>query len=76
MQYLMQNSNAVVPTAALAKHVWGYDDPAARDVVRVTLHRLRRKLGDDGRRPRVIDTVPGVGLRLRPRVKKESTPPA
>ena len=66
LEYLMRNSNAVVATKILARHVWGYGDAAARDVVRVTLHRLRRKLGEDGDQPRFIETVPGIGLRLRP----------
>lgn len=65
LQYLMSHSDAVVPTAAVAKHVWGFNDAPARDVVRVTVHRLRRKLGDDGEQQRFIHTVPGVGLRLR-----------
>jgi len=66
LQYLMRHSDSVVPTAALAHHVWGFNDAPARDVVRVTVHRLRRKLGDDGERQRFIHTIPGVGLRLRP----------
>jgi two-component system response regulator VicR len=65
LQYLMRNRNSVVPTDAIAKYVWGYNDPPARDVVRVTVHRLRRKLGDDGRTRKFIETVPGVGLRLQ-----------
>lgn len=65
LEYLMRNSNSIVPTSALAKHVWGHDDAPARDVVRVTVHRLRRKLRDDGGQRRFIETVPGVGLRFR-----------
>jgi two-component system, OmpR family, KDP operon response regulator KdpE len=65
LEYLMRNSNSVVPTTALAKHVWGHDDAPARDVVRVTLHRLRRKLREDGGKRKFIETVSGVGLRLR-----------
>jgi len=53
-----------VPTSAIAKQVWGFDDAPAREVVRVTVHRLRRKLGDDGTQQRFIRTVPGIGLRL------------
>jgi DNA-binding response OmpR family regulator len=64
LQYLMRHGEAVVPTAAVAKYVWGYDDLPAREAVRVTVHRLRRKLGDDGANQRFILTVPGVGLRL------------
>ena len=73
LEYLMRNSNSVVPTAALAKYVWGYDDGPAREVVRVTVHRLRRKLGDDGQRKRFIETVPGVGLKLRPAAARQET---
>jgi len=69
----MRNSNSVVPTAALAKYVWGYDDSPAREVVRVTVHRLRRKLGDDGQRRRFIETIPGVGLKLRPSVARQES---
>ncbi len=75
LEYLMRNSNAVVPTAALAQHVWGYDDAPARDVVRVTVHRLRKKLRDDGGDRRFIETVPGVGLKLRPTVNRRETKP-
>jgi two-component system KDP operon response regulator KdpE len=63
---LARRSNAVVPTSEIAKQVWGYDDAAAREVVRVTLSRLRRKIGDNAASPRLIHTVPGVGVRLRP----------
>jgi DNA-binding response OmpR family regulator len=65
LEYLMRNGGSIVPTEALARQVWGYDDAPAREVIRVTVHRLRRKLGDDGDRRRIIETVPGVGLRLR-----------
>ena len=76
LEYLMRNSNSVVPTTALAKNVWGYDDAPARDVVRVTLHRLRRKLGGGGPGHRFIHTVPGVGLELLPAGVEENRPPA
>jgi DNA-binding response OmpR family regulator len=64
LEYLMRNSEGIVRTRALARHVWGYEDAATRDVVRVTIHRLRRKLGDDSDQPRFIETLPGLGLRL------------
>src|SRR4029077_1823512 len=67
MQYLMRNCGSVVSTPTLAREVWGYDDAASRDVMRVTLHRLRRKLGDRGPDQGLIRTVPGVGLELRAR---------
>jgi two-component system response regulator VicR len=66
LHFLMSHkTGTVVPSRALARHVWGYDDAAAKEVIRVTLHRLRRKLEDDGENPRLVHTVPGVGVSLR-----------
>jgi DNA-binding response OmpR family regulator len=61
---LMDRASTVVPTRALLRDVWGYEDAAARDVLRVTLYRLRRKLEDDPRSPQLLRTVPGVGVML------------
>ncbi|TMF74619.1 MAG: response regulator transcription factor [Chloroflexi bacterium] len=69
MYFLMRNSDSVVPTAALAQHVWGYDDAPAREAVRVTVYRLRRKLRGSGPERRLIHTVPGIGLRLTTRLE-------
>ena len=62
---LMTNAGRVVPTAALLKQVWGYNDPGGSDVVRVTVHRLRRKLEQDPTRPNLLHTIPGVGVLLK-----------
>ncbi len=69
---LMRDAGTVVPTRALLKRVWGYDDPTGTDVVRVTVHRLRRKLGDDANEPRLLHTVTGVGVMLKPAVPQEN----
>ena len=61
---LMDRASTVVPTRSLLREIWGYDDAGARDVLRVTLYRLRRKLEDDPRSPTLLRTVPGVGLML------------
>jgi two-component system KDP operon response regulator KdpE len=61
----MMNAGSVVPTATLLKQVWGYEDPAGSDVVRVTVHRLRRKLEQDPSRPRLLHTITGVGVLLK-----------
>jgi two-component system, OmpR family, alkaline phosphatase synthesis response regulator PhoP len=44
--------------------VWGKDFDGVERVVDVRLSTLRRKLGDDGREPRFITTVRGVGYRF------------
>ncbi|HEV7664339.1 MAG TPA: winged helix-turn-helix domain-containing protein, partial [Chloroflexota bacterium] len=62
---LMSNAGTVVSTSALLKQVWGYQDPGGSDVVRVTVHRLRRKLEQDPARPNLLHTIPGVGVLLK-----------
>jgi DNA-binding response OmpR family regulator len=62
---LMINAGTVVSTNTLLKQVWGYQDPSGSDVVRVTVHRLRRKLEQDPARPRLLHTIPGVGVLLK-----------
>lgn len=72
LHYLMNHASRVIPAAALLKEVWGYDDPSARDVLRVTLYRLRQKLEDDPSEPQLLRTVPGVGVMLKPGEATES----
>jgi DNA-binding response OmpR family regulator len=73
---LMDRASTVVPTKALLREVWGYDDAGARDVLRVTLYRLRRKLEDDPRSPQLLRTVPGVGLMLTSNAPETIAQPA
>jgi len=65
LHYLMLNAGTVVPTRAILKQVWGYDDPCGTDVVRATVHRVRRKLEDNPNSPQLLHTVPGVGIMLQ-----------
>ena len=67
LQYLMAHAGTAVTFAALIRHVWGYDDPTATDVVRTTVYRLRRKLGDDPAEPHLLQSVPGIGFLLSER---------
>jgi two-component system response regulator VicR len=62
---LMANAGRVVSTTELLRQVWGYQDPGGSDVVRVTVHRLRRKLEQDPSRPSLLHTIPGVGVLLK-----------
>jgi two-component system response regulator VicR len=72
---LMANAGSVVSTNTLLKQVWGYQDAGGSDVVRVTVHRLRRKLEQDPSRPALLHTVPGVGVLLKaePEAAAETT---
>lgn len=70
LHYLMINAGNALPTRVILKQVWGYDDPDGTDVVRVTVHRLRRKLEDDPNEPKLLHTVPGIGFMLKPESNK------
>ncbi len=67
LAYLMSHAGSVVPTRALLAEIWGYSDAMGADVVRVTVHRLRRKLEEAGGQPSLLRTVAGVGVLLKPR---------
>jgi len=65
LKRLMQEADVVVPTGVLLQHVWGYPpDQRSGDVIRVLVHRLRRKIEDDPGSPTLLVTVPGIGVRL------------
>ena len=64
LAYLLAQAGAVVPAPILLKAVWGRAHARRPDVVRVTAHRLRRKLEEAGARD-ILGSVPGSGFILR-----------
>ncbi|MEJ2710611.1 MAG: response regulator transcription factor [Anaerolineales bacterium] len=64
LEYLMRNANRVVTRSMVENHIWSYDFQASSNVVDVYVRRLRRKL-DDPFDEKLIETVRGVGYRLR-----------
>jgi DNA-binding response OmpR family regulator len=64
LHYLMVRAGTVVPTHALMREFWRTEDHKTRNAVRVTVHRLRRKLEPTSLEPRLLETIPHVGFRL------------
>lgn len=66
LAFLAAHPGRVHSRDQLMESVWG--EPYFEDTSTVTVHirRLRAKLGDDPSEPRFIETVWGVGYRLRP----------
>lgn len=63
LAYLARHAGRICATSAVIATVWGahYGDAT---LLAVYIRRLRRKLGEDTRRPRLIHTHPGQGYRL------------
>ena len=64
LEYLMRSMNRLVTREMAENHVWSYDYSGASNVVDVYIRRLRRKI-DDPFEDKLIETVRGVGYRIR-----------
>jgi DNA-binding response OmpR family regulator len=62
---LVGDPGVVVPRARLLDRVWGAEFVADDHLLDVHIGNLRRKLGDDPAAPRFVETIRGVGYRLR-----------
>jgi DNA-binding response OmpR family regulator len=62
---LAREPGVVIPRSHLLDRVWGGEFVADYHLVDVHVANLRRKLGDDPANPRFVETIRGVGYRLR-----------
>jgi two-component system alkaline phosphatase synthesis response regulator PhoP len=65
LAFLAQRPGQVFTRAQLLAQVWGYDYAGDTRTVDVHVRSLRTKLGDSAETPRWLETVWGVGYRLR-----------
>ncbi|MFN2629580.1 MAG: response regulator [Gaiellaceae bacterium] len=63
--FLASNPNRVFSRDQLMDRVWGYSSALDTGTVTVHVRRLREKIEDDPSQPRVLETVWGVGYRVR-----------
>ena len=68
LRKLMENLNVVFSRDQLLEDVWGYDIGGETRTVDVHVRNLRQKLGEPGE---MIETVRGVGYRMRDVMKDE-----
>ncbi|MGH2500193.1 MAG: response regulator [Candidatus Limnocylindria bacterium] len=65
LAFLMASPGQVFSREQILAGVWGYDFTGDSRTVDTHVKTLRRRLGDDADRPRWLETVRGVGYRLR-----------
>ncbi len=65
LEALARDPGVVLTRQQLLDAAWGIDFLGDEHALEVHIANLRRKLGDDPGRPRFVETVRGVGYRLR-----------
>jgi DNA-binding response OmpR family regulator len=63
LEFLMCNTGAPLPRAAILQHVWNFGIEANTNLVDVYINYLRKKI-DDEFSPKLIQTVRGVGYQV------------
>jgi DNA-binding response OmpR family regulator len=62
---MSQHLDQLLERRELGEHAWGaYDDVLDGSRLDQAMARLRKKLGDDARQPKYIQTYTGTGYRL------------
>lgn len=61
LSYISLNSGRVITPDQLLHKVWGEEYVGAPHLLQVNIARLRKKLGDDAKKPTYIMTRPGIG---------------
>ncbi len=64
LQLLMSNAGRALSRQMILDSVWGTDWFGDENVVEVFVRQLRRKVEDDPDRPKLIETIRGVGYRF------------
>ena len=64
LTFLMTHPGQALPTHTIVREVWGWFTSDGKNVLRIFVNRLRRKLHDDFRNPQFIASVRGTGYRF------------
>ena len=64
LKFLAMNPNIVFSKEELFEKIWGYDYVGDSATVTVHINRIREKIEEDSKNPKIIETVWGAGYRL------------
>ncbi len=65
LELFLRNSSRVYSRTAILDHLWSFEDPPAEDTIRAHIKGLRQKLKAAGAPADLIETVYGLGYRLK-----------
>lgn len=66
LQFFCKNPNRIFTTTQLYEFVWGNDVYGEEKTVTIHISKLRKKLGDDTRNPKIIVNLRGIGYKFIP----------
>jgi PAS domain S-box-containing protein len=80
LELFLRNSRRVFSCGMILEHLWSYDEMPGEEAVRTHIKGLRQKLKSAGATGGLIETVYGIGYRLKPLMNGEqngatTTPP-
>lgn len=64
LKFLALHPNIVFSNEQLFEKIWGYDYADDSATVMVHINRIRKKIEDDSKNPKILETVWGAGYRL------------
>jgi two-component system, OmpR family, response regulator len=66
LELLLRTGDRILSRSAMIDRLWSFDDPPQEDAVKFHIKELRKKLKLAGAPANLIETVYGVGYRLKP----------
>jgi PAS domain S-box-containing protein len=66
MELFLRNSRRVFSCGMILEHLWAYDEMPGEEAVRTHIKGLRQKLKSAGATGDLVETVYGIGYRLKP----------
>jgi diguanylate cyclase (GGDEF)-like protein len=73
LELFLRNSRRVFSCANILEHLWAYEDVPGEEAVRTHIKGLRQKLKAAGAPANLVETVYGIGYRLKPLVVENSS---
>ncbi|MGG0656263.1 response regulator transcription factor [Rummeliibacillus pycnus] len=64
LEYLFINKGRILTREQIYDHIWGYDEEVSNNALDALVKLVRKKI-DDGEQPSLIQTVRGIGYKLR-----------